>query len=80
MKRPEQAVAIEVAREHVDAPAVQRNVLLPVAAGYGIEPRAQEIVEGGAVGLVVGRAEEAEEILVLGRLARAASLRRVSAT
>ena len=60
----EQAILIEIAREHVDAPAVQRNLLFPIAARHRIETRAQEIVERLAVRLGVGRAEETGRNLV----------------
>ena len=66
----EESVAVKIAREHVDAAPVQRNVLFPIAASLGIEPAAQEIVVRRAVRLVIGRSEEAEEILIRRQIAQ----------
>src|SRR5438105_9258158 len=60
----EQSVTIEIAREHVDAAAMQGNVLFPIAPRGRVEPLAEEVVISLTIGLVVGLAEEAEEFLI----------------
>ena len=64
----EQAVVVEIAGEHVDAPAMQRDVFLPIAPCHVVEPFGKESVVGRAVGLVVGLPEEAEERVVRGKV------------
>ncbi len=65
---PEQAVAIQVLAEHVDAPAAQGTILLPISPRLGVELGPQIFVVGRAVGLVVRMAEEAEERVVAGQV------------
>ena len=71
---PEQAVAVEVAREQGDAPAAERRSLVPVGARGRVEPAAQPLVIGRHVGARVGAAEEAEEGLVVGQVLERADL------
>jgi len=64
----EQAVAIKIAGEHIDAPTVQRHAPLPVAPRLRIEPLRQKIVEDAAVRFAFRDAEKTEEGIVIGEM------------
>ena len=72
MARPEemaeQAVAVEVAGEHADAPPSERAALVPVGAGGRVELQPQGPVVDADIGARVGKAEEAEERVVIGQV------------
>jgi hypothetical protein len=58
MKAPEQAVAVEAAREHRDAPPAEAAPL-PIGPVFGVEPRREvAVVEGDILG-IGRRGEEA---------------------
>ena len=64
MKRAEQAETIDVAGEEIDPPAAEGAARLPVAPALVVETRRDEAVVERHVGLLVGVAEEVEELLV----------------
>ena len=70
----EQPVAIEVARERFDPTPARDGAPLPIAARAEIEMRPDVLPVGGQVAAAVGRAEEAEERVVVGQVAQRAQL------
>ena len=71
----EQPVAINVAREEVDAAAQSVGPRVPVSAADRVDAVAQQIVVGGDIGARVRVAEEAAERLVVGQVLQRAELK-----
>src|SRR5262249_25684507 len=70
----EETAPIEAAGKERDTPAAEEVAVIPVATRRGVETAAKVALVGRDIGLVLGLAEEAEEGLVVGQVARRGEL------
>ena len=75
----EQAGAVEVAREHLDAPAAAPIPARPVGGRFAVEMLHQPCIEQSGVGLPIAISEQLKELLLSVRCCAAVNFIRLSA-